>query len=146
MGKSSVGSMWLSDGDGAQAIHFVCSCRKLLLDISLNEVMSTDGCSQMPLPLCSDGNTCPFKHLFKGFFNNDPSLGGVRVVSIFRAKVYDGIPPCLESSKVFTFCSIVRKPDLLDFFILKAVDEWSDRDSIHRRGEWITLGCSFLGE
>ena len=109
---------------------------------SRDEVMSADGCSQMPLPLCSDGDTCPFKRSCcfckRFFFNNEPCLGGVGMVSIFRAEVYDAIPPCLESSKVSTCCSIVCKPDLLDFFILKVVDEWSDGDCIHRHGKWIT--------
>ena len=95
MGKSCVGSVWLSDGDGGQAIHLVCPCRNLLLDISFKSV-------------------------------NEPGLGSVGVVSIFRTEVYDAIPPRLESSKVSICCSIVRKPNLLDFFILKVVDEWSD--------------------
>ena len=114
------------------------------------QVMSTNSCSQVPPPFCSDGNTCLFKHsccFFKCFFlKNEPGIGSVWVVTLFWANINDAIPPCLEPSKASTCCSIIRKPDMLGFFILKTVHEWSDCDGIHCHGEWITLGCSFLGE
>ena len=147
MAESIVGCVWLSYGDGRQAINFMCLCRNHLLVISNSKVMSTDSCSQVPLPFCSIGNTCPFKRSFcffnGSFFNNEPGLGGVRVVTIFGTNIDDAIPPCdcLETSK-----ASICKLDMFGFFILKTVDEWSDHDGIHCHGEWNTLRYSFLGE
>ena len=78
--------MRLGGRNGGEPLYFTNPSGDLALDVVLNEGASTDCCSEVPPPIDCDGYArslekcrCFFE---VGFFDNEPCLGGIWVVTI----------------------------------------------------------------